>query len=125
MFHSFPLLANLVHFFFSIFVLLEIDAKRQNVSVKTEESCIAENSAGKPFAANLDVTNDVRGQCLSIKPDMDSSTSDNSEGFWVYDDDVLQRKLEIRESKISDLLRKQEGLLQTIEKMATKTLPRE
>ncbi|KAL9964055.1 hypothetical protein ACROYT_G027631 [Oculina patagonica] len=104
----------------------EIDAtKQQYVSVKTEESCTAQNSAGKPFAANLDVTNDVNRPCLSIKPDTDSSASDKSEGFWVDDEDVLQRKLEVRESKISDLLRKQEGLLQTIEKMATKTLPRE
>lgn len=86
-------------------------------------NCEAENDDVKPFAASLNVTSDVNGSCLSIKPDAESSTSDHPEACWVYDDDTLQRKLEIRESKISDLLRKQEGLLQTIEKMATKTVP--
>ena len=39
------------------------------------------------------------------------------------EDDTLQRNLELRESKICDLIRKQKGLLQTIEKMATKHQP--
>ena len=38
----------------------------------------------------------------------------------VYDDDTLQREHEMRESKISDLIRKQEGLLQALKKMASK-----
>lgn len=38
----------------------------------------------------------------------------------VYDDDTLQREHEIRESKISDLIHKQEGLLQALKKMSSR-----
>ena len=95
-----------------LFASLEIVEKQQNVSAKTEVTCKAEDSDKEPFPANLNVITD-------------SSASNNPEEYWVHDDDILQRKLELRESKISNLLRKQEGLLQTIEKMATKTLPTE
>ena len=39
----------------------------------------------------------------------------------VYEDDTLQRNHELRESKINKLIRKQEGLLQALEKMSSKT----
>ena len=39
----------------------------------------------------------------------------------VYEDDTLQRNHELRESKINNLIRKQEGLLQALEKMSSKT----
>ena len=113
---------NLVHLSFA---LLEVAIKQENVSRKAEETCVAENSNGKPFDENQNVRNDDSGSCLSIKPVIDSSASGHPEGCWVYDDDKLQRQLELRESKISDLLHKQEGLLQAIKKMATKTLPRD
>lgn len=108
-----------------LFASLEIVEKQQNVSAKTEVTCKAEDSDKEPFPANLNVTSDVIRSYLSISVDTDSSASNNPEEYWVHDDDIFQRKLELRESKISNLLRKQEGLLQTIEKMATKTLPTE
>lgn len=119
---------SFIYFLLSQFFFLaslEITEKLQTATSKTEENCLEENCDGKPFAANLNAISDVRDSCLSIKVDTDSSKSDDSEGCCVYDDDILQRKLELRESKINDLLRKQEGLLQTIEKMATKPLPRD
>lgn len=50
---------------------------------------------------------------LLIKPGCEVNTPK------VYDDEILQRNMELRESKISDLLRKQRGLLQSLEKKAT------
>ena len=82
-----------------------------------------ENRDAEPLPAKLNVTGDVSESHLSINVDTDSSSSNDVEECWVYDDDILQRKLELRESKISDLLLKKEGLLQTIEKMTTKNLP--
>ena len=83
----------------------------------------AEYRDSEPLIAKLNVTGDVSGSHLSINVDTDSSASNDPEECWVYDDDILQRKLELRESKISDLLLKKEGLLQTIDKMTTKNLP--
>ena len=82
-----------------------------------------EDSDSEPLPANPNVPVDVSWSHLSIDVDTDSSASNDPEECWVYDDDILQRKFELRESKISDLLLKKEGLLQTIEKMATKNLP--
>ena len=50
---------------------------------------------------------------LLVKPGCDFNTPK------VYEDESLQRNMELRESKISDLLRKQRGLLQSLEKKAT------
>ena len=50
---------------------------------------------------------------LLIKPGCEFNTPK------VYENEILQRNMELRESKISDLLRKQRGLLQSLEKKAT------
>lgn len=106
-----------------IFDLLEIVEEQPSVSAKTEVTYEREESDAGPLQAELNVTGDYSGLHLPIEVDTDSSN--DPEECWVYDDDILQRKLELRESKISDLLLKKEGLLQTIEKMATKTLPKD
>lgn len=49
---------------------------------------------------------------LLVKPGCEFNTPK------VYEDESLQRNMELRESKISDL-RKQRGLLQSLEKKAT------
>ncbi|XP_020606323.1 uncharacterized protein LOC110045070 [Orbicella faveolata] len=101
-----------------------IAEKQKNISAKSEVTYYdVEDSDAEPLPAKFNVTGDVSWSHLSINDDTDSSASNDHEECWVYDDDILQRKLELRESKISDLLLKKEGLLQTIEKMATKTLP--
>lgn len=97
--------------------------EQPSVSAKTEVTYEEEDSDARPLPAELNVTGDVSGIHLPIEVDTDSSN--DLEECWVYDDDILQRKLELRESKISDLLLKQEGLLQTIEKMATKNFPKD
>lgn len=50
---------------------------------------------------------------LLVKPGCEFNTPK------VYEDESLQRNMELRESKISVLLRKQRGLLQSLEKKAT------
>ena len=50
---------------------------------------------------------------LLIKPGCEFNTPK------VYEDEILQRNCELRENKISDLLRKQRGLLHSLEKKAT------
>lgn len=50
---------------------------------------------------------------LLIKPGCEFNTPK------VYGDEILQRNMELRESKISDLLRKQRGLLHSLEKKAS------
>ena len=89
---------------------------------KSEVTYGAADSDAEPLPADLNVTGDVSGSYLPIDVNSDSSASNDPEECWVYDDDMLQRKLELRESKISDLLLKKEGLLQTIEKMVAKNL---
>lgn len=86
-------------------------------------TCEGENSDSKPFAGIVNIDDDVSTSSLSINPVTELSTGCNPKACWVYDDDTLQRKLELRESKISELLRKQEGLLQTIEKLGTTHFP--
>ena len=93
------------------------------MSAKSEVTYDAEDRDPEPLPAKLNVTDDFSGSHLSINVETHSSASNEPEECWVYDDDILQRKLEFRESKISDLLLKKEGLLQTIEKMTTKNLP--
>ena len=53
---------------------------------------------------------------LLIKPGCEFNTPK------MYEDDNVQRNVELRESKISELLRKQRGLLQSLEKKATNTM---
>lgn len=50
---------------------------------------------------------------LLIKPGCEFNTTK------VHENEILRRNMELRESKISDLLRKQRGLLQCLEKKAT------
>lgn len=100
-----------------------IAEKHQKISAKSEVTYDAEYRDSEPLPAKLNVTGDVSESHLSISVDTDSSACNDPEECWVYDDDILQRKLELRESKISDLLLKKEGLLQTIDKMTTKNLP--
>ena len=100
-----------------LFSWLVIAEKQQNVSAKSEVTYHAADIDTEPLQV------DVSESHLPIDVDNDSSDSNDPEECWVYDDDILQRKLELRESKISDLLLKREGLLQTIEKMAAKNLP--
>jgi len=64
-----------------------------------------------------DDKDDVNRSHLSIKSGTEFITP------RIYDDDTLQRSHELRESKISELIRKQEGLLQTLEKMSSKSRP--
>lgn len=64
-----------------------------------------------------DDKDDVNRSHLSIKSGTEFITP------RIYDDDTLQRSHELRESKISELIRKQEGLLQTLDKMSSKSRP--
>ena len=104
------------------FLLLEIALQWENFSTESEVSGEAENGNSNRLA-----TEDNGNVDNNDNSDVNRSNEAGSEFIppRVYDDDTLQRKLELRESKICDLIRKQEGLLQTIEKMSSKPLPKD
>ncbi|PFX33588.1 hypothetical protein AWC38_SpisGene1524 [Stylophora pistillata] len=100
---------------------VEKDEERQDIPLKTEVSCEGENVDAIQFQGIVNRNDNANKPRLSSSPFSQLSIASDAKACWVYDDDLLQRNLELRKSKIGDLLRKQEGLL---EKLGSTPLPR-
>lgn len=105
----------------ALFSSVEKDEERQDIPLKTEVSCEGENVDAIQFQGIVNRNDNADKPRLSSSPFSQLSIASDAKACWVYDDDLLQRNLELRKSKIGDLLRKQEGLL---EKLGSTPLPR-
>lgn len=105
----------------ALFSSVDKDEEQLNIPLKTEVSCKGENVDPTPFLGIVNRNGNVGNPRLLSRPLSQSTIVSDPRAYRVYDDDTLQRNIELRQSKISDLLRKQEGLL---EKLGSTPLPR-